>query len=194
MHNLLTESLFFAGRGDGENRHISLDCLRQATVLFYSAVLLYNRARMHQVFFSVRHLSFLKFSYFSCGGPVIVKPKDPVRFIEMLVDPFQEWVKAVFHPKLFSPMGLNHTLKHLTCIHHVGTLMHAIRGGYAMRTSLKIDDGLIERASKMTGIKEKTKLVKLGLEALIAKESAKRLAKLGGTEKGLKPIPRRRSS
>jgi hypothetical protein len=43
----------------------------------------------------------------------------------------------------------------------------------------------------MTGIKEKTTLVKLGLEALIARESGKRLAKLGGTEKQLKPIPRR---
>lgn len=61
-----------------------------------------------------------------------------------------------------------------------------------MRTTLNIDDSLIDKASKMTGIKEKTTLVKLGLEALIARESAKRLAKLGGTEKKLKPIPRRR--
>ena len=61
-----------------------------------------------------------------------------------------------------------------------------------MRTTLNIEDSLIDKASKMTGIKEKTTLVKLGLEALIAKESAKRLAKLGGTEKQLKPVPRRR--
>ena len=60
-----------------------------------------------------------------------------------------------------------------------------------MRTTLNIEDSLIEKASKMTGIKEKTTLVKLGLEALIASESGKRLAKLGGTEKQLKPIPRR---
>ncbi len=60
-----------------------------------------------------------------------------------------------------------------------------------MRTTLNIEDGLIDKASKMTGIKEKTTLVKLGPEALIARESAKRLAKLGGTEKQLKPIPRR---
>ena len=60
-----------------------------------------------------------------------------------------------------------------------------------MRTTLNIDDGLIEKASRMTGIKEKTALVRLGLEALIARESGKRLAKLGGTEKQLKPIPRR---
>ncbi len=62
-----------------------------------------------------------------------------------------------------------------------------------MRTTLNIEDRLIDKASKLTGIKEKTTLVKLGLEALIARESAKRLAKLGGTEKQLKPIPRRGS-
>jgi len=55
-----------------------------------------------------------------------------------------------------------------------------------MRTTLNIEDALVERASVLTGIKEKTTLVKLGLEALIARESARRLAKLGGTEKGLK--------
>ena len=59
-----------------------------------------------------------------------------------------------------------------------------------MRTTLNIEDDLIEKASEMTGIKEKTSLVRLGLEALIAKESAVRLAKLGSTEKQLKPIPR----
>jgi Arc/MetJ family transcription regulator len=60
-----------------------------------------------------------------------------------------------------------------------------------MRTTLNIEDSLIEKAYKLTGIKEKTTLVKLGLEALIAIESGKRLAKLGGTEKQLKSIPRR---
>ena len=60
-----------------------------------------------------------------------------------------------------------------------------------MRTTLNIDNDLIGRASEMTGIKEKTTLVRLGLEALIARESAKRLARLGGTEKDLKNIPRR---
>jgi Arc/MetJ family transcription regulator len=63
-----------------------------------------------------------------------------------------------------------------------------------MRTTLNIEDALLERASELTGIKEKTRLVKLGLEALIAKESARRLAKLGGTEKQLKAVPRRRIS
>jgi Arc/MetJ family transcription regulator len=61
-----------------------------------------------------------------------------------------------------------------------------------MRTTLNIDDELLELASRMTGLKEKTTLVKLGLEALIAQESARRLAKLGGTEKQLKSVPRRR--
>jgi len=63
-----------------------------------------------------------------------------------------------------------------------------------MRTTINIDDDLLERASKMTGIKEKTTLVKRGLEALIARESAKRLAKLGGTEKFLRQVPRRRNT
>ena len=63
-----------------------------------------------------------------------------------------------------------------------------------MRTTLNIDDGILENASNLTGIKEKTALVRLGLEALIARESSKRLAKLGGTEKQLKTIPRRRPS
>jgi hypothetical protein len=60
-----------------------------------------------------------------------------------------------------------------------------------MRTTLVIEDGLIERASKLTGVKEKTSLVRLGLEALIAHESGKGLARLGGTEKALQ-TPRRR--
>ena len=62
-----------------------------------------------------------------------------------------------------------------------------------MRTTLIIDDQLLARASELTGIKEKTALVRMGLEYLIARESAKSLAKLGGTAKDLKPIPRRRS-
>lgn len=61
-----------------------------------------------------------------------------------------------------------------------------------MRTTLNIENELIAKASKLTGIEEKTALVKLGLEALIARESSKRLAKLGGTERGLRAIPRRK--
>jgi Arc/MetJ family transcription regulator len=63
-----------------------------------------------------------------------------------------------------------------------------------MRTTLNIEDNLIDRATKITGIKEKTTLVKLGLEALIARESARRLAKLGGTQKQLQEIPRRKGA
>ena len=62
-----------------------------------------------------------------------------------------------------------------------------------MRTTLNIDDEVLEKASLLTGVKEKTSLVRLGLEALIARESSKRLAKLGGTEINLRSTPRRRS-
>jgi len=62
-----------------------------------------------------------------------------------------------------------------------------------MRTTLNIEDELLDKAAKLTGIQEKTSLVRLGLEALIARESEKRLAKLGGTEKKLEMIPRRRA-
>jgi len=63
-----------------------------------------------------------------------------------------------------------------------------------MRTTLNIEDELLNKASTLTGIKEKTYLVKLGLEALIARESSKRLAGLRGTEKKLKMIPRRKTA
>lgn len=60
-----------------------------------------------------------------------------------------------------------------------------------MRSTLNINDELLKSASELSGIKEKTRLVKAGLEALIRQESAKRLASLGGTEKTLKDISRR---
>ena len=63
-----------------------------------------------------------------------------------------------------------------------------------MRTTLNIEDELLDKAAKLTGIKEKTSLIKRGLESLIAIESGKRLAHLGGTQKGLKMIPRRRTA
>jgi Arc/MetJ family transcription regulator len=62
-----------------------------------------------------------------------------------------------------------------------------------MRTTLNIDDALLHEAKRLTGVKEKTSLVHLGLEALIAKESARRLANLGGSEKQVRPIRRRRT-
>jgi hypothetical protein len=61
-----------------------------------------------------------------------------------------------------------------------------------MRTTLIIDERLLERARELTGIQEKTALVRAGLEALIAREAAKRLASLAGTEPELRDIPRRR--
>ncbi|MBT3603723.1 MAG: type II toxin-antitoxin system VapB family antitoxin [Candidatus Latescibacteria bacterium] len=61
-----------------------------------------------------------------------------------------------------------------------------------MKTTLNIDDLLLKKATELTGIAEKTALVRLGLEALISRESSKRLAELAGTEPQLKPIPRRR--
>jgi Arc/MetJ family transcription regulator len=62
-----------------------------------------------------------------------------------------------------------------------------------MRSTLIIDDELLDRARKLSGIDEKTALVRAGLEALVAVESARRLAKLGGTEPDAKVAPRRRS-
>ena len=61
-----------------------------------------------------------------------------------------------------------------------------------MRTTLNIDDEILEKASRLTSVTEKTALVRLGLEALITRESSKRLARLGGTEKDLRAIRRRR--
>ena len=61
-----------------------------------------------------------------------------------------------------------------------------------MRTTLIIDDSLLERARELTGIQEKTALVRAGLEALIARQAGKRLAALGGTQPKFAKIPRRR--
>ena len=61
-----------------------------------------------------------------------------------------------------------------------------------MRTTLIIDEGLLERASELTGIRQKSALVRAGLEALIAREAARRLAALAGAEPGLRAVPRRR--
>ena len=62
-----------------------------------------------------------------------------------------------------------------------------------MRTTLNRDGDLLEKAESLTGVRGKTALVHLGLEALIARASAERLARLGGSEKRVTPIPRRRS-
>lgn len=61
-----------------------------------------------------------------------------------------------------------------------------------MKTTLNIEDQLISKARELTGVKEKTTLVRLGLEALISIEASKRLSRLGGTQPDLKDIHRRR--
>jgi Arc/MetJ family transcription regulator len=61
-----------------------------------------------------------------------------------------------------------------------------------MRTTLNIDDQLLAEAQRITGVSEKVALVREGLRALIERESARRLARLGGSEPQLNPIPRRR--
>lgn len=63
-----------------------------------------------------------------------------------------------------------------------------------MRTTLNVDDALLAEARRLTGLREKTAIVHAGLEALIARESARRLAALGGSEPSFRPIPRRRGS
>ncbi len=60
-----------------------------------------------------------------------------------------------------------------------------------MRTTINIDDELMAKAQSMTGMAEKTTLVREGLRALIERESARRLARLGGTQPKLQAIPRR---
>jgi len=62
-----------------------------------------------------------------------------------------------------------------------------------MRTTLNIDDELLQQAQNLSGVREKTALVREGLKALIERESARRLARLGGSQPQLEPIPRRRS-
>jgi Arc/MetJ family transcription regulator len=63
----------------------------------------------------------------------------------------------------------------------------------AMRTTLNLDEALLNEARRLTGIDERTMLLHEGLRALIARESARRLARLGGISPRLKRIPRRRS-
>ena len=63
----------------------------------------------------------------------------------------------------------------------------------AMRTTIALDDDLIRTAQEFTGVEEKTALIREALKALIERESARRLASLGGTMPALKNIPRRRA-
>src|SRR5262249_7248361 len=73
----------------------------------------------------------------------------------------------------------------LTCMHRSAILMH-------MRTTLILDDELVEKAKELSGLREKTAVVHAGLQALIARESARRLAALGGSEPQTQAARRRR--
>jgi Arc/MetJ family transcription regulator len=61
-----------------------------------------------------------------------------------------------------------------------------------MRTTLNLDDKLLKEAQRATGMTERTALIHAGLRALVERESARRLARLGGSEPDLAPVPRRR--
>lgn len=61
-----------------------------------------------------------------------------------------------------------------------------------MRTTVNLDDELLEEAGRISGVKGRTDLIHEGLRALIERESARRLARLGGSEPGLQQVPRRR--
>ena len=74
----------------------------------------------------------------------------------------------------------------LTDASNKGTLMH-------MRTTLNIDDKLLSEASRLTGVAEKTSLVRMGLEALVRREAARRLAAMGGADHRATGAPRKRS-
>jgi Arc/MetJ family transcription regulator len=63
-----------------------------------------------------------------------------------------------------------------------------------MRTTINLDDELLAQAQKLSGLNERTALLREALLALVQRESAQRLARLGGTEAQLDPIPRRRAA
>lgn len=80
-----------------------------------------------------------------------------------------------------------HKRTHLTDAYYSGIFI-------CMRTTLNIDDALLETAREYSGVQEKTALVRMGLEALVQREAARRLAALGGAMPKLKVPPRRRSA
>lgn len=63
-----------------------------------------------------------------------------------------------------------------------------------MRTTLNLDDELLAQAQRLSGLSERTQLIREALLALVQRESARRLANLGGTEAQLEPVPRRRDA
>ena len=62
-----------------------------------------------------------------------------------------------------------------------------------LRTTVNIDDELLTQAQTLTGIRERATLMRMALEALIEREAARRLARLGGTEPDIEDVPRRRA-
>jgi Arc/MetJ family transcription regulator len=70
--------------------------------------------------------------------------------------------------------------------------MHLCLEECRMRTTINLDEELLAQAQRVTGVNERTALIHAGLEALIARESARRLARLGGSDAKLRPVPRRR--
>ena len=79
---------------------------------------------------------------------------------------------------------ISHQMMYYGCI---------LNGDETMRTTINLDDRLLTEAQRITGMKERTALIHEGLRALIERESARRLARLGGSEPRLQPVPRRRS-
>lgn len=71
-------------------------------------------------------------------------------------------------------------------------MMRNLMHGLAVRTTVTLDDDLLEQAQRVTGLTERAALLRAGLLALIERESARRLANLGGTEPQMEDIPRRR--
>ncbi|MBL8568801.1 MAG: type II toxin-antitoxin system VapB family antitoxin [Phreatobacter sp.] len=63
-----------------------------------------------------------------------------------------------------------------------------------MRTTVTLDDELVEKAMKYTGIEERSELLRHALRTLIELEASRRLARLGGSEPEIRPVPRRRSA
>ncbi len=71
-------------------------------------------------------------------------------------------------------------------------LMHQSTSEIEVRTTITLDDELVAAAQDYTGIKEKSALVRAALKALVEREAARRLARMGGTEPNLRLTPRRR--
>jgi Arc/MetJ family transcription regulator len=73
-------------------------------------------------------------------------------------------------------------------------MRHHLQAETTMRTTINLDDALLERAQALSGVQERSALLREALTALIERESARRLAQLGGSQPDLSPIPRRRSA